>query len=70
MQPATIWLAYILSEGDHRKVSVETYIRGMKNTLKVLTGQEINGLDFSDDRLGNLLTYLSKKKIGTKLSGS
>ena len=23
---AVIWLAYILTEGDHRKVSVETYI--------------------------------------------
>jgi transposase len=24
---AVIWLAYILTEGDHRKVSVETYIK-------------------------------------------
>ena len=24
-----IWLAYILTEGDHRKVSVEAYITGM-----------------------------------------
>src|SRR2546422_6584468 len=30
---AVIWLAYILTEGDHRKVSVETYIAGMKHTL-------------------------------------
>ena len=27
---AVIWLAYILSEGDHRKVAMETYVRGMR----------------------------------------
>ena len=26
---AVMWLAYILTEGDHRKVSVETYLKGM-----------------------------------------
>ena len=30
---AVIWLAYIVTEGDHRKVSVETYLKGMKHTL-------------------------------------
>ncbi len=54
-----IWLACILSEGDHRKVSVETYIKGMKNTLSNLTGQDISEADFTDDRLTNLLKYLS-----------
>jgi transposase len=55
-----IWLAYILTEGDHRKVSVEAYIKGMHHTLSHLTGQRIEPLDFSDDRLGHLLTHLSK----------
>ena len=55
-----IWLAYILTEGDHRKVSVEAYIKGMHHTLSQLTGQHIEPLDFSDDRLGHLLTHLSK----------
>src|SRR2546426_10740183 len=36
---AVIWLAYILTEGDHRKVSVEAYIKGMHNTLSHLSGQ-------------------------------
>ncbi len=54
-----IWLAYILSEGDHRKVAVEEYIKGMATTLSEITGQDIVELDFSDDRLGNLLRYLS-----------
>src|SRR5437879_4766756 len=57
---AVIWLAYILTEGDHRKVSVETYLRGMHHTLSRLTAQVIEPLDFSDDRLSHLLQHLSK----------
>src|SRR6266851_5635935 len=57
---AVIWLAYILTEGDHRKVSVEAYIQGMHHTLSHLRGQVITPLDFSDDRLGHLLQHLSK----------
>src|SRR6266851_8138575 len=57
---AVIWLAHILTEGDHRKVSVEAYITGMHHTLSHLTTQVITPLDFSDDRLGHLLTHLSK----------
>ena len=57
---AVIWLAYILTEGDHRNVSVEAYVKGMHNTLSHLSGQVIDPLDFSDDRLSHLLTHLSK----------
>ena len=57
---AVIWLAYILTEGDHRKVSVEAYIKGMQTTLSRLSAQVIDPLDFSDDRLGHLLQHLSK----------
>lgn len=57
---AVIWLAYIVTEGDHRKVSVETYLKGMKHTLSRLTAQGIEPLDFSDDRLSHLLKHLSK----------
>jgi len=55
-----IWLAYIVTEGDHRKVSVETYLKGMRHTLRHLTAQNLDPLDFSDDRLSHLLTHLSK----------
>ena len=58
---AVIWLAYILTEGDHRKVSVETYITGMQHTLSQLSAQAVEPLDFSDDRLSHLLKHLSKK---------
>jgi transposase len=57
---AVIWLAYIVTEGDHRKVSMETYLKGMHHTLSHLTTQSIEPLDFSDDRLSHLLKHLSK----------
>jgi transposase len=61
---AVIWLAYILTEGDHRKVSVDTYLKGMHHTLSHLTAQVIEPLDFSDDRLSHLLNHLSKPAYG------
>ena len=60
---AVIWLAYMLSEGDHRKVVVREYIGGMRNTLSQLTGMTIFERDFTDDRLANLAGYLSKEEV-------
>src|SRR6266704_3159877 len=57
---AVIWLAYILTEGDHRNVSVETYLRVMHHTLSHLTAQVIEPLDVRDDRLSHLLHHVSK----------
>src|SRR6266704_2364235 len=57
---AVMWLASILTEGDHRNVSVEAYLKGMHHTLSQLTAQVIEPLDFSDDRLSHLLAHLSK----------
>src|SRR3989442_2480102 len=57
---AVIWLAYILTEGNHGKVSTEAYVKGMHHTLSHLSGQVIDPLDCSDDRLGHLLKHLSK----------
>jgi transposase len=56
---AVIWLAYILTEGDHRKVSVEAYIKGMHHTLGQRSAQDIAPLDCRDDRLTPLLTHVS-----------
>jgi hypothetical protein len=55
-----LWLAYIVTEGDHRKGSVATDLQGMQHTLSQLTAQVIEPLDFSDDRLSHLLKHLSK----------
>jgi len=57
---AVIWLAYMVTEGDHRKVSVETYLKGMQHTLSHLTAQVVEPLDLRDDRLSHLLTHVSK----------
>ena len=54
---AVIWLAYILTEGDHRKVSVETSLKSMHHTLSRLTTPVIEPLDLSDDRLSHLLKH-------------
>ncbi len=56
---ATIWLAYILSEGDHRKYSVEDWAKKHKHTLEHLAGQPIRQVEFNDDRLGIVLRRLS-----------
>src|SRR5499433_1153911 len=66
---AVIWLAYIVTEGDHRKVSVETYLKGMKHTLSRLTTQVIEPLDFSDDRLSHLMKHLSKPTYWHQIEG-
>jgi len=57
---AVMWLAYIVTEGDHRKVAVETYLKGMHHTLSPLTAQVIEPLDFRDDRWSHLLKHLSQ----------
>ena len=64
---AVMWLAYIVTEGDHRKVSVETYITGMTHTLSQLSNQVIEPVDFRDDRLGHLLKHLSKPTYWHKI---
>jgi len=64
---SVIWLAYILTEGDHRKVSVEAYVKGMQHTLRQLTAQAVEPLDFSDDRLSHLLEHLSKPTYWNKI---
>jgi transposase len=60
---AVIWLAYIISEGDHRKVSVQEYIHDIQQTLRDIPGQTIHELDFADDRLTVLLSYLEKQAL-------
>jgi transposase len=61
---AVMWLAYIVTEGDHRKGSMETYLKGMHHPLSRLTAQAIEPLDFRDDRLSHLLQHLSTPAYG------
>lgn len=56
-----IWLAHILSQGDHRKLPVQAWVRQARETIVRITGlSELTELDFTDDRLSKLLTRLSQ----------
>jgi transposase len=57
---AVMWLAPMLTEGDHRKVAVEVSIKGMHHTLRRLTAPVIEPLDCRDDRRSPLRTHVSK----------
>jgi transposase len=57
-----IWLAHMLSEGDHRKQPVQAWVRQASETIKRISGQEVGELDFTDDRLMLLLRRLSRKE--------
>jgi len=56
---STIWLSSILSRGDHRLVHVEPWVANRLGTLQTVTGQDVEGLDFTDDRLEIVLRQLS-----------
>jgi transposase len=54
----TGWLAYILSEADHRMNVVEPWAKDRQEMLTALLGQPIGEKDFSDDRLAGILRCL------------
>jgi len=63
----TIWLAYILSEGDHRKSYLQEWVAEREHTLLYsLDIDEINELDFTDDRLAIILNKFSDDKTWQK----
>jgi transposase len=64
---ATMWLADIITEGDHRQVSVATYSTGMAHTLSQLSAQRIEPRAFSDDRLSHLLKHLRQPTYWPKI---
>jgi transposase len=53
------WLSFILSEADHRLSYVEPWVTRRLETLKRLIDPALQVEDFSDDRLGDVLRYLS-----------
>jgi len=57
---ATIWLAHMMTQGDHRKQPVQAWVKQAQETIRIITGQEVRELDFTDDRLTLLLRRLSK----------
>jgi len=59
----TVWLAYILSEGDHRKSNVQDWAQHHQHTLEGLLHQPIRPVEFNDDRLGIALRRLSPTAV-------
>jgi transposase len=55
----TVWIAYILSQADHRKSHVQAWVDSLRHTLEALIGQTIRPVEFSDDRLTLVLNRLS-----------
>jgi transposase len=54
-----VWLAFILSEGDHRLYRVEPWGQAHQRTLRRCLGSEVKPRDLTDDRLATILDYLS-----------
>jgi transposase len=55
---ATTWIAFILSEADHRKVSVQDWAQRHQHLLARFWDQPVRPVEFSDDRLSILLRRL------------
>jgi len=58
-QTVVAWLAFILSESDHRLSYVEPWVARHLETLRQVIATELTAQDFNDDRLGDVLRYLS-----------
>src|SRR5436190_687627 len=61
----SIWLAHMVSRGDHRKLTVRDWVRQAHRTLEQVTGLDIRETDFTDDRLTIVLRV--KKTITSPL---
>jgi transposase len=55
---ATTWMAFILSESDHRKVSVQDWAQRHQQLLERFWNQPVRSVEFSDDRLSIVLRRL------------
>src|SRR5215218_9187908 len=53
-----VWLAFILSEGDHRLYRVEPWVTAHQRTLSRCIGRKVTPRDLADDRLATILDYL------------
>ena len=63
----TVWIAYVLSQADHRKSHVQEWVEGLRHTLETLIGQPIRLVEFGDDRLTSVLKRLSDLEVWHEL---
>jgi transposase len=54
-----VWLAHVLSQADHRLNQVQEWTARRLETLRACTGQPVQELDLSDDRLADVLRTLA-----------
>ena len=64
------WLIYILSQADHRLSYVESWASDHLEILKNLLPEEVRVGDFTDDRLGDVLTYMSNDESWSAIEAS
>lgn len=62
---ATIWLAHILSQGDHRLNQVQPWAAARLVTLQMCTQHPVQPLDLTDDRLAQVLRMLREDAAWT-----
>jgi len=60
---AVIWLTYIVSACDHRMATVQEWVMARREALEQLIGQPLRETDFTDDRLADVLRYLSQDAV-------
>lgn len=58
----SVWLVYLVSQGDHRLCAVEEWVESMLETLRSLVDSALRPEDLSDDRLGRALNYLAQNE--------
>jgi len=54
-----VWLAHVLSEGDHRMNHVQAWAEHREETLRRCLAESVTGRDLNDDRLAEVLHTLS-----------
>ena len=64
------WLSYILSQGDHCMNHVQGWAEGLQSTLGQCLEEAVRPLDFSDDRLEQVLDHLSEDERWDAFEGA
>jgi len=69
-----VWLTLVVSEGDHCLAHVQPWVEAHLDTLTACLGKPVRPLDFSDDRLADLLDRLADAatwaELETALNGA
>jgi transposase len=66
-QMLSVWISYILCEGDHRMSEVETWAAERMESLSALLPGLVSEKDFTDDRLADGLRLLSNDAYWTEI---